>query len=104
MKQALTSFMILFAIAALTILAAELARIGPRTPQGDPQRKPRPVKGNRCPSCHMDLTGKPIPDELLQFYSGQTHYSERRGVLDPAKDRVVRWRCPACGHEWEREG
>ena len=55
-----------------------------------------------CPHCKVDLTGEPIQEQYLQWYAGATHSSRVISIYDRAKDRTVKWKCPDCGHEWER--
>lgn len=56
---------------------------------------------DQCPHCSASLVGEPIPEHLRASY-GATHFARAIGVVDPRKDRVVRWRCPDCGWEWPR--
>jgi hypothetical protein len=56
----------------------------------------------RCPGCEADLRGEPIPEEVREHYGNHTHFSRRIGIYSRESDRTVRWRCPDCGHEWER--
>jgi rubrerythrin len=55
-----------------------------------------------CPKCKSDLTGEPIPDKDREAFGG-THFERQIGIVDRDKDRVVKWKCPDCGHEWERK-
>lgn len=45
----------------------------------------------RCPACESDLR-KAEPEKGLRII----------GIYDRNADRTVAWRCPDCGHEWER--
>jgi len=57
---------------------------------------------DRCPSCGVDLTGDPIPEESRHFYGSHTHFSRRIGIYDFERDRTTHWECPDCGHVWPR--
>ncbi|MEK3977893.1 hypothetical protein MKY37_02245 [Psychrobacillus sp. FSL K6-2836] len=56
-----------------------------------------------CPYCGADLQGDPIPLEMKHHYGNATHFSRKIGISSMEKDRVIRWQCPDCGKEWERE-
>lgn len=53
-----------------------------------------------CPHCNVDLQGEPIPKESQHRY-GSTHFSRKIGFIK--YDRVIKWRCPDCDKEWQRE-
>lgn len=55
-----------------------------------------------CPLCGADLTGEPIPVELMPEF-GATHGSRKIGLYSLERDRVTHWRCPDCGGTWERD-
>jgi hypothetical protein len=55
-----------------------------------------------CPACNADLTSAPIPQEHLEHYGDETHYSRVIGVYSIVLDRTVEWQCPDCGYRWER--
>ncbi|NCU19037.1 hypothetical protein [Caldibacillus pasinlerensis] len=55
-----------------------------------------------CPFCGADLQGPPIPKEIQHHY-GATHGSRKIGIYSREEDRVIKWQCPDCGKEWERE-
>ena len=55
-----------------------------------------------CPFCHVSLQGGPIPEELQPHY-GATHGSRKIAIYSLEEDRTVKWQCPDCGGEWERE-
>ncbi|TMN21888.1 hypothetical protein FH966_02615 [Lentibacillus cibarius] len=55
-----------------------------------------------CPFCGADLQGEPIPEEMQHQY-GATHFSRKIGISSIEEDRIVKWQCPDCGKEWERE-
>lgn len=54
-----------------------------------------------CPHCHADLQGEPIPEKLQPSY-GATHFSRKIGISSIELDRIIKWKCPDCGHEWMR--
>ena len=56
-----------------------------------------------CPYCGTDLQGDPIPLEMKHHYGNATHFSRKIGVSSMEQDRVIRWQCPDCEKEWERE-
>jgi hypothetical protein len=55
-----------------------------------------------CPHCDAELQGAPIPQEQQKSF-GATHYSRKIGIYDITKDRTVKWKCPDCEGEWDRE-
>jgi hypothetical protein len=55
-----------------------------------------------CPKCHKSMQGEPIPEKYLQHYGKKTHYSRVIALYDRSKDRTTHWKCPDCGHVWER--
>lgn len=56
-----------------------------------------------CPACKADLRGSEIPEEHREAYGGETHLSHVIGIYSTELDRTTHWRCPDCGHEWERK-
>jgi predicted RNA-binding Zn-ribbon protein involved in translation (DUF1610 family) len=70
---------------------------------------PHPKKGimkkpiELCPGCGVNLTGEPIPKDIREYYSKPWYFSRKIGITDRKLDRVTTWRCPDCGHEWERK-
>lgn len=56
-----------------------------------------------CPYCGADLQGDPIPKEQQQHYGGATHFTRKIGISSMELDRVIKWQCPDCKGEWERE-
>ncbi|EPR27524.1 hypothetical protein QWV57_08595 [Geobacillus zalihae] len=56
-----------------------------------------------CPYCGANLQGDPIPKELQKHYGNATHFSRKIGISSLEKDRVIKWQCPDCKQEWERE-
>jgi hypothetical protein len=56
-----------------------------------------------CPSCSSNLQGETIPEEHREMFGGKTHFSRLIGVeIQGLYDGVAYWKCPDCGHEWER--
>ncbi|MBB3868694.1 hypothetical protein DER53_03470 [Parageobacillus toebii NBRC 107807] len=55
-----------------------------------------------CPFCGADLQGPPILQEIQHHY-GATHGSRKIRIYSREEDRVIKWQCPDCGKEWERE-
>lgn len=71
-----------------------------------------------CPKCNLDLNGGSIWEHFFQEYGDESKADEAAemygatrtsgqwgreiGIYDMTKDRTVAWRCPACGHEWDR--
>ena len=43
-----------------------------------------------------------IPEAQRESY-GATHFLRAIAIYSREQDRTVAWRCPDCGHEWERE-
>ena len=58
-----------------------------------------------CPCGKSDLVGDPIDKEYLDkgYYGTKTHYSRVIGIYDMDVDMTVAYRCPDCGHEWDRK-
>ncbi|MGG3854255.1 hypothetical protein ABET36_07535 [Caldifermentibacillus hisashii] len=56
-----------------------------------------------CPFCHVNLRDKPIPEKYRHHYGGATYGSRKIAVYSRDEDRTVKWQCPDCGKEWERE-
>ncbi|MEJ9280649.1 hypothetical protein [Ureibacillus thermosphaericus] len=55
-----------------------------------------------CPFCGSCLQGDPIPEEDQHHY-GATHGSRKIAIYSLEEDRTVKWQCPDCGKEWDRE-
>jgi hypothetical protein len=55
-----------------------------------------------CPICNANLQGEPIPKEQQKSY-GATHFTRKIGISDLTKDRIVKWQCPDCDGEWDRQ-
>jgi hypothetical protein len=55
-----------------------------------------------CPACNAQLQGGQIREEQQHLY-GATHWSRKIGISSRELDRVVEWKCPDCGHNWDRE-
>jgi hypothetical protein len=51
------------------------------------------------------MTGAAIPDEYIKErdFGDATHFSRAIAIYSREEDRTVAWRCPDCGHEWERD-
>ena len=62
---------------------------------------PRSDNDERCPGCHVNLRGEPIPIDLQPSY-GVGYFERKIGYYDRDLDRVVEWICPDCGHRWPR--
>lgn len=59
---------------------------------------------DNCPACNASLIGAPIPEENRHLHApGSTHYYRVIGLYDRKKDRTTHWKCPDCGHTWERK-
>ena len=55
-----------------------------------------------CPHCNVDLQGEEIPQEQQHLY-GATHFGRKIGIYDYSKDMTVKWLCPDCEGEWDRD-
>ncbi len=55
-----------------------------------------------CPKCAVSLQGPPIPEKYLAMYGGKTHFSRALGLYDRDRDSTTHWKCPDCGHVWDR--
>ena len=52
-----------------------------------------------CPNCGTNLDNGPIPVEIAaRYYSAPYRWQREIGIVE--HDRVVRWKCPDCEHEW----
>lgn len=56
-----------------------------------------------CPYCGADLQAETIAIEMQHHYGNATHFSRKIGISSMEQDRVIRWQCPDCEKEWERE-
>lgn len=72
-----------------------------------------------CPNCEVDLDGDLIYETFFAKYGDEVRalrYAEmygatktegrwgrQIGIYDYANDRTVAYRCPDCGHTWERK-
>lgn len=71
-----------------------------------------------CPNCNADLDGGSIWETFFQL-TGSEEEADRKAEMyganrekgkwgrtialyDRDKDRTVAWKCPDCGHAWER--
>ena len=60
------------------------------------------MERDNCPSCEVSLIGDPIPEDIVEHYSG-THWRREIGIEDPKQyDGVLWWKCPDCEHVWKR--
>ena len=59
-------------------------------------------KPDKCPQCGADFQGKPIPAEDQHLFGGETHFSRRISIYSREPDRTTHYKCPDCGHVWER--
>ena len=71
-----------------------------------------------CPNCKADLDGEPIWEHFFKQTGNEIdadriadHYGATRergkfgraiALYDRDQDRTVGWKCPDCGHTWER--
>jgi len=71
-----------------------------------------------CPKCTSNLEGGLVFDTFMEQYNDEAkalevasmygatkttgHWGREIGIYDMEKDRTVSWRCPDCGHEWDR--
>lgn len=55
-----------------------------------------------CPHCGADLTGKPIPEDVRQYFDGD-YFSRKIAIYHISMDRVVEWSCPDCRKVWKAE-
>lgn len=59
-----------------------------------------------CPGCGANLLGEPIPQEYIDkgyYGEGITHFSRLIGIYDTTRDMTVAYKCPDCGHQWDRK-
>ncbi|MFS0824350.1 hypothetical protein [Bacillus sp. 1P02SD] len=56
-----------------------------------------------CPFCKANLQGELIPKELQKHYGSSTHFSRKIGISSMERDRVIKWECPDCQQQWDRE-
>lgn len=55
-----------------------------------------------CPHCKADLQGEPIPKESQKVY-GSAHFTRKIGISSIEADRIIKWKCPDCNKEWDRD-
>jgi len=53
-----------------------------------------------CPNCGVSFQGAPIPEKDRHLFGGFTHFSRLIGISE--NDRIARWLCPDCKHEFPR--
>ena len=72
----------------------------------------------RCPSCKADMNGGGIyahylaetgdPAEaarMAKMFGADEHHGQwgrQIAIYSREADRTVAWKCPDCGHEWDR--
>ncbi|WP_062355021.1 hypothetical protein [Bacillus kwashiorkori] len=56
-----------------------------------------------CPHYGANLQGEPIPEKEQHHYGGATHFTRKIGISSLELDRVIKWQCPDCKQDWERE-
>lgn len=56
----------------------------------------------RCPHCNENLQGEPIPKESQHLY-GATHFSKKIGIYSRGLDMTMKYECPYCEKQWDRE-
>lgn len=56
-----------------------------------------------CPACGIDLNGEEIPVSMRSSYSPPYRFSRVIGIYDMDADMTIAWKCPDCGHQWERK-
>jgi rubredoxin len=61
-----------------------------------------PKSYETCPSCKVSLQGEPIPKRSREHFGNATHFSRKIGLYSRELDRTTAWRCPDCGHTWNR--
>jgi hypothetical protein len=55
---------------------------------------------NECPECHASMVGGVVPERQRKLFGGAMTFGRAIAVYDRERDRVAKWRCPDCGHEW----
>lgn len=55
-----------------------------------------------CPECKADFKGPPIPEDQRHLFGKYENFSRVINVYDQRLDRGVAWRCPDCGHAWQK--
>lgn len=55
-----------------------------------------------CPYCNSDLQGDLIPKQSQKAY-GVTHFTRKIGITSIEADRILKWKCPDCNKEWEKD-
>ncbi|AME07915.1 hypothetical protein NNG64_13500 [Bacillus siamensis] len=55
-----------------------------------------------CPYCNADLKREPIPKESQKVY-GSAHFIRKIGINSIEGDRIIKWKCPDCNKEWDRD-
>lgn len=60
-------------------------------------------KMRNCPHCGTSWVDKPIPKEYRHNYSPPYFYSRLIALYDRDLDRTVRYLCPDCNYQFERQ-
>lgn len=57
---------------------------------------------DNCPKCNISFIGDPIPEDIVEYYSG-THWRKEIGIEVPGKyDGISYFMCPNCEYKWDR--
>lgn len=57
-----------------------------------------------CPSCHADLIGGEIPENIRDSYGPPYLFYRTIGIYCRDRDMTVEWQCPDCNHTWPVKG
>lgn len=60
------------------------------------------MKRDNCPKCNANLNGDPIPEDIVESYSG-THWRREIGIdggMMGIYDGLVALECPDCKHHF----
>lgn len=55
-----------------------------------------------CPYCNANLQGEPISKKSQNAY-GANHFTRKIGITSMEADRIIKWKCPDCNKEWQRD-
>ena len=55
-----------------------------------------------CPNCNKTFQGELIPEEQRGWFGGKSHFSTVVGLTSIYEDRVFKWLCRNCNHQWDR--
>jgi len=56
-----------------------------------------------CYNCGVSFIGESIPLKDRKYYGPPYYYRREIGLYDRDKDRVIAYKCPDCGYQWDRE-